>query len=95
MSQCIKIYPCESTEYKRLNAAAKLLSAFTDKKFYADTTYFDIGQKWQWTTILLRDDNSICQFLSPLDQKIIVSGSYDEYMSCIKELIDKANRRKH
>lgn len=93
MSQYIKVFPADSDEYKRLQAAAKLLTAFTSDKFYTDVTYFDKGQNWQWTTIIKRIGNQTCQILNPKDQETIVSGSYSDYMNCIENLIENNARR--
>ena len=77
MTEYIKTFAPDSEEYKSLEAAAKLL---TEKSplhytYYVGETYFDCGQNWVWTTILVRGGEwGGYQALSPRTQELIIEA---------------------
>ena len=75
MSSTIKVYPKGTEEYRRLETVASELtkrsaSGFT---YSVDDTYFDHGQGWRWTTIIVHTSNGDSwQVLCPRDHERII-----------------------
>jgi hypothetical protein len=86
----IAIWNKDTVEYKKLN----LFKCFMDIvivvnnlpiELSIENTYFDFGQNWSWTTIIvykLNCDSSLnsYQLLNPADHKSIVFGDADDIM---------------
>lgn len=75
----IKVFDRESTEHKRLEVAASLMTLKSPcgYRYEVGETYFDFGQGWRWTTVLKVGKDG-WQALSPREQEDIVSGDIDE-----------------
>jgi hypothetical protein len=65
-----------TTEYKRLEAVAKMLEALSahNATYEVKEIYFDYGQRWMWTTIC-RKGYMECQVLNPKEWELIVSST--------------------
>lgn len=67
-----------TTEYKRLEAVAKMLEALSahNATYEVENVYFDFGQDWWWTTITQYRDTDMgireCQILSPKQWELII-----------------------
>ena len=73
----ISTWKIGSEEYAKLEAVAKMLTAYGKQKYWVGDTYFDYGQDWKWTTILCEKDDSewgAFQALYPVDQERILSA---------------------
>lgn len=72
----ITTYAKGSKEYKALEAAAALLTAVANRTTYkVEETYFDLGQGWEWTTVIAyRDDGTSWQALNPREHDLITDG---------------------
>lgn len=76
MDKFIRIFTPDTPEYKRLERAAKILTAASPRKFTykVEDTYFDFGQNWLWTTIICyRPSGESYQALYPADQEAILT----------------------
>ena len=64
------LYGYTTPEYKRLEAAAKLIECFTEKTVAVENTYFDYGQNWRWTTLICKasEHSMDYQMLCPRDE---------------------------
>lgn len=90
MSEAIKVFSKDRKEYKRLQAAAKLIEAETYKECRVDNILFDAGQNWMWTTISIESDVSTFPFvqaLTPRQQNDIVYGSMSDWLMAVQEVI--------
>lgn len=88
MADVITIYNKESKEYKRLEAAGKLIEAETGCSVVVKNTYFDYEQDWKWTTLIAEPvDRMTYQILCPRDYKKIVAGDMDEFVEAVKTVI--------
>lgn len=90
--EAIDVFSKDSNEYKRLEAAAKLIEAQTGKTCEVTETMFDAGQDWKWTTILIESGIKafpMCQALDPKGQEDIVSGNMDSWVHAVTSLIEK------
>ena len=72
----IKTFSNDSPEYERLVAAAALMTVMSPSrtKFTVETTYFDYGANWRYTTIIAHNDGDRWQALCPIHQEGIVYG---------------------
>lgn len=86
--EIIRVYSEDSTEYKKLEKAARILTAISPKEIYYCVTnvYFDFGQDWLWTTICAVPKKSASyQALCPRDfEKILHS---DNLLLTVDEII--------
>lgn len=96
MSWNIRVYDADSDEHKLLELAAALLTVKSPNRYryYVDECYSDLGQDWQWTTIMcdgIGTEKTIgsWQALSPRDHEMIVLGKVEEAVKTI--LTDKFN----
>lgn len=92
MTEPVLVFEPDSTEYKRLEAAAAFIQAETRKKCKVDITYFDHGQNWKWSTILLFDTNVFqkgiwVQILTPRWQEAICYGSPKAWLHTVQDII--------
>lgn len=82
----------DSKAYKRLEAAAALIQAETDKNCIVKECFYDMGQDWMWTTILCESGMQTfpyMQILNPKQQKLIIFGSLKQFQETVLELIEK------
>ena len=96
MSKAICVFSENSMEYNRLLAAAALIQAETGKICKVGNTFFDAGQGWSWTTILMESDMKafpFVQILYPKQQEDIVYGSINEWLDAVKSVIEKTENR--
>ena len=99
MVDAIKVFGPQSKEYKKLQAAAILLNAekeADDKAvFEVRDVYFDFGQGWMWTTIVLNggDEWSSYQALNPAHQGMIVYGDFEDFAKAVWEVSEKRSDR--
>ncbi len=91
----LRVYEPGSDEHKRLEAAAKLVEAFTGIPTNIETTYFDYGSRWQYTSL-----NAACSSMSakyqaadPKQYEALVQGTFEEYTRALEEIIRSVKRR--
>lgn len=92
----LKIFPEGSKEYDRLKAAAHLISVETGKTCIVKDTWFDIGENWKYTTVLIESGLSAFPFgqaLTPKQQEKIVCGDTAEWLAAVEEVIRKNNEK--
>ena len=71
----IKVFSPGSDEYKKLEAAANLLTWLTGKQCYVGETYYDYGQGWKWTTVLQKDPSwGSVQLFTPKAQQMVIDA---------------------
>lgn len=82
-----------SKEEKNLIAVAKILEAISpnDYRYEVETTYFDYGQKWTWTTIIAHNDENgdHWQAINPNEWEHIITAELLEDYVVIAEHITK------
>lgn len=91
-TEAIAVFSQDIKEYKRLKAAALLISAETKKLCKIENVYFDYSQNWKWTTITIESGMRsfpMVQALSPAQQEKIVYGTLEEFTETVKKLINK------
>lgn len=87
----IKIFQERDPEYARLEAAAALVRLFTGEDLRVETTWFDYGQGWQWTTLIHhKKSDTQLQALYASQQAAICRGNFNTFMSAVAELIRSA-----
>lgn len=82
MASYVKIFNRSTPEYARLAQAAEILTRESPNRwhYYVGETYFDFGQNWRWTTILVEHpddttgDMTTGQALYPADQSRIIEA---------------------
>ena len=81
----------ESKEYKKLEAVAKMLEAFSpnEASYVVEDVYFDLGQDWMWTTICRRGYRE-CQVLSPREWSEILLTEDSQELAYIAESIRRS-----
>lgn len=78
LKEAITTYSKDSDEYKKLQAFCdKINSYYSDGsvKCYVDETYFDIGQDWMWTTVIVGTSDGRSYQINPADQEAILIGA--------------------
>ena len=91
MAEAITIFKESSAEHKRLEAAAKLISAETGKFTDVQDILYDAGQDWAWTTIVIESGLKAwptCQALNPAQQEKIVYGNLQVWFETVNEVIE-------
>lgn len=91
-NKAISIFGRGTKEYKRLQAAAMLIEAETNKKCKVETIYFDIGQDWLWTTISIEsgmESFPYVQALNPKQQNDIIYGDIKQWSETVNCVIEK------
>ena len=94
MVDAIKIFGEQSKEWKKLQSAAMLLNAEREDDdtaaFEVRDIYFDYGQGWMWTTIVVNagDEWSSYQALNPKQQGEIVYGDYEDFAKAVWEVAE-------
>lgn len=86
----ITIWSKHTIEYKKLNLFKDFLDIIITQNnlpisVSIEDTYFDFGQAWMWTTIIVKKLNSSSclnsyQLLNPADHERIVFGDEDDIM---------------
>ena len=95
MTDAIKVFGEQSKEHKKLEAAVLLLNAEKEDDdngvFEIRDIYFDYGQGWMWTTIILNggDQWSSYQALNPKQQAQIVYGDFEDFSKAVWEVLEK------
>lgn len=84
----LRIFEKGTKEYERLEAASKMVNAFTEINTKVETIYFDFGQDWKFTTVV-----GNYQILTPAIQEMVVSGNLKQFQEAVKEVIEKINIR--
>lgn len=78
----IRVFPVDSPEYKRLEAAAALMAKWSGRgvRYKVGKTWFDYGAGLEWTTIIAsRENDDSWQALYPAQQeRILTADSLEE-----------------
>lgn len=83
-------------EYRRLTNAANFLNKETGVRILVKDTYFDFGQDWKYTTLIVKPYNPkefSWQLLNPKEHGIICYGNEEEYMAVLHKLTDKLKEK--
>ena len=74
-----------TVEYKRLQAAAGILTALSvkGKRYFVKDVYFDCGQDWMWITICTDG----CQVLCPRDWEYIIEAANAEALGRAVDIV--------
>lgn len=85
MTDSIRMYKKETEEYKKLQRAAMKLTEASPRKrkYFVGNTYFDLGQGWEWTTVLCETQYGAYQALNPYQQSAIVKSESDEDIKAV------------
>lgn len=89
MYDYIQVFKKDEPEYKKLEAAAELLTKKSPRgyTYYVGETYFDFGQNWIWTTILCKGGQwGSYQALSPRTQGLIIES--EDLESAVAEILN-------
>lgn len=95
----IKIFDADSDEYKRLEQAARLIADRTGLICTVENTLFDAGQNWNWTTVLMTEENPLAkngdwvQILCPADQERILYGDERAFDAAINNAVKTLTER--
>jgi len=92
----IKTFAKGTQEYKNLEAAAALMTAFSPKGiiYRVQETYFDYGQDWMWTTIIAYEDSprwgrDSWQALNPREQEeICLTSNVKELAKVVEKVME-------
>lgn len=88
MDGVIRTFEPGSYEYRRLQLAADVLSMFTGLEVRVGETYYDYGQRWKWTTLLVkRPGGSEVQAFSPREQEKALAGTYHVFANLMRQKI--------
>lgn len=77
--------------YKNMEAAARLLSAFSKNgyTYTVEDVYLDFGQDWMWTTITRPSEWGGVQVLSPREwQEIVLADSPSALAEAVEGVMD-------
>lgn len=88
MNEYIKVFSRNSNEHKRLELAAQLMTMFSRhgyQYYVEDEVYFDYGQDWKWTTILVNTNGATVQVCSPRDQASLILASSPAQLGAVIE----------
>ena len=87
----IKIYDKNSNEYKKLEFAC---AVFNENGFecYVENTWFDYGQKWDYTAILCKGDWGPYQFLYPNEYLEIIKSDFEDLKTCCQMIVNKKHK---
>jgi hypothetical protein len=78
LSEAITRYSKDSDEYKKLQAFCNRINNYYSDgsvNCYVDDTYFDYGQDWKWTTVIVSSVKGDSYQISPADQEAILIGA--------------------
>ena len=78
----IKTYKLNTEEYKRLQAAAEMLTTYNENGniWTVEDTYFDLGQDWMWTTLICRRPDGESYQTCPTAQERVVTANTPQEM---------------
>jgi hypothetical protein len=99
MSEAIKLYDVDTQESLKLQTVSNLLNLFdkTDNFYYIDDIYFDHGQDWKWTTIVVAKNGNFSdsyQLLCPRDHELIINSlTLNNLVDITKTLLEQINKR--
>ena len=96
MDEHIRIFEPGSKEYEALQAFAGKVNAMGGNvELRVETTYFDFGQDWKWTTLIAhrRDMEpgsvlSSWQALTPKEQSYVINGDEAQLALLAEKLAD-------
>lgn len=96
MSKNIAVWSKDTIEYKRLELFKSMLDVIIVENNFPiaitiQTTYFDIGQSWLWTTIIVTKLNSkSCidsyQLLYPANHEKVIWGDMHDILEVAQEI---------
>ena len=96
MSKNIAVWSKDTIEYKRLELFKSMLDVIIVENNFPiaitiQTTYFDIGQSWLWTTIIVTKLNSkSCidsyQLLYPENHEKVIWGDMHDILEVAQEI---------
>lgn len=95
-SNVIQVFNPNHPAYYRLLVAANIIQLFSGVYCMAETTYWDRGQNWKWTTIIAhpdKNDRSGIQILNPNQARQIILGDIDEFLDVVKERANHLKER--
>lgn len=84
----LRVFEKGTKGYERLEAASKMVNAFTNENTTVRTIYFDYGQDWKFTTVV-----ADYQVLTPAMQELIINGDLKQFQEVVNEVIEKINKR--
>lgn len=85
----IRIYRTDEPEYKRLEAAAATITAFTGVEVRVQDIYYDFGSKWMYSALVVYPEGSMSYQLSDGRwYKAIVTGDIERFNEGVRELIN-------
>lgn len=90
--QNIRVFERDTIEYQKLCVACQLMSLYNSKlTFNVNTIYFDFGQDWKWTTIVVFLSNGNSYQITPNQQKniLLADNIYQLAVAC-DEIVTKA-----
>ena len=98
------VFDSYDREYKNLETIARNLNAKfapDDYRFEIETVYFDVGQDWRYTTIIVYDQrrksNDVTahwHLFNPAQQKIACYGGADDLRLLVSTIITNLEERR-
>ncbi len=91
-----EVYSPNQPEYHKLKAFAESLNAFQDNyTFELQNCYKDMGAGLTWTTVVAtrKKDGSSYMFLTPAEQKDLLTSSYTEFSKLTSTTLSKLKRK--
>ena len=88
----IRVFEYDSAEYEKLTTAVTLLNAFDkDATYTVEVTYFDFGQDWKWTTIIVDRHSKWGGYqIYPNQQKAVIDAeTMEELVEACKAIMKK------
>lgn len=78
----IKTFKLNTQEYKNLECAAAMLTAFNENGdiWTVERIYFDLGAGWMWDTLVCRHPNGTSYQTCPAAQERVVMASNPQEM---------------
>lgn len=78
----IKTFKSNTREYKNLECAAAMLTAFNENGdiWTVERIYFDLGQGWMWDTLVCNHPNRTSYQTCPAAQERVVMASDPQEM---------------
>ena len=84
----IRVFDPTESEYKKLQTAVAMLNTFSDKAVYRmGVIYFDFGQNWLWTTIIVDKGDGGYQIYPSQQKAIVEAETMDELAEACKALL--------
>ena len=78
----IKTFKLNTQEYKNLECAAAMLTAFNENSdiWTVERIYFDLGAEWMWDTLVCRHPNGQSYQTCPTAQERVVMAQTPQEM---------------